>query len=110
MHRRLVACVAVVLLVSGCGSRGAKQPSSAPRPRSTATLEIVEPADGAVVEGTTLHVKLRLDGGTIVPIASTNLKPDEGHVHLSVDGAVVSMLAGLEEDLKDQTPGTHRLL
>ncbi|MFN8234031.1 MAG: copper resistance protein CopC [Actinomycetota bacterium] len=36
-----------------------------------------------------------LIGGTVVDSSSTRLSPDSGHVHLSVDGEVVSMTYGL---------------
>jgi hypothetical protein len=110
MRKRFVAGVAVALLMASCGSkgRGGSSPAAA-RPTSTATLSIVEPADGAVVDGPAVHVKLVLDGGTIVPQTTTDIKPGEGHIHLSVDGTVVSMLSGVEEDLKDLESGTHLL-
>ncbi len=37
---------------------------------------------------------------------STNLAPDEGHLHLKLDGKLVSMTPGLIETL-DVTPGSH---
>lgn len=47
-------------------------------------------------------------GGTVVPQTSTDLKPDKGHIHLSLDGKVVSMAYGVEQDVT-VTPGTHLL-
>lgn len=110
MRKRFVACVAIVLLVAACGSKGSGgSTTAAARPRSTARLTIVEPSDGAVVDGPAVHGKLRLDGGKIVPQTTTDIRPGEGHIHLSVDRTVVSMLSGVEEDLKDLKPGTHLL-
>jgi hypothetical protein len=83
-------------------------PSAAPRPSSLATVEIVEPADGATVEGTTAHVVLKLNGATIVSETTTNIRPDQGHVHLFLNGEVVSMNYGLEQDLL-VVPGTYVL-
>ena len=74
-------------------------PSTGPRPSSPATVEIAEPAPSTTVRGDTLHVVLRLNGARIVTETTTNLKPDEGHVHLYVNNALVSMNYGLEQDL-----------
>ena len=83
-------------------------PSLGPRPSSPATVAIVEPANGARVSGETAAVELRLDGATIVPETTTELRPDEGHVHLYVDGVLVSMNYGLEQDIPVQA-GSHVL-
>ena len=71
-------------------------PSGA-RPASTATLAIVEPPSGQVVpsKDAQLDVVMTLDGGHIVDTASTTLTPDTGHIHLSLDGTLVSMTYGL---------------
>ena len=84
----------------------ASSPTAAPRPASPATVEIVEPANGATVVGTSVHVVLKLTGGKIVTETTTNIRPDEGHVHLYLNGQVVSMNYGLEQDLP-VTPGTY---
>jgi hypothetical protein len=116
---RLVAMggLAVALLVlAGCAARtqnaAAPQspgtPAPGPRPRSTSTITIVSPAPGEQLSGTALHVRIRLAGGTIVPQTSLNLTPDQGHIHLSVDGKVVSMAYGVEQDVTVE-PGTHLL-
>lgn len=108
----VVALIIAVMVAAGCGGRNptgspAAQPSG-PRPASTATLAIVSPAPGEHVTGSTLHVGIRLTGGTIIPQTSTDLKPDKGHIHLSLDGKVVSMAYGVEQDVT-VTPGTHLL-
>jgi hypothetical protein len=79
-----------------------------PRPSSLATVEVVEPADGAKIVGTSVHVVLKLSGATIVTQTSTNIRPDEGHVHLYLNGQIVSMNYGIEQDLP-VTPGTYVL-
>jgi hypothetical protein len=86
----------------------ATSPTAAPRPSSPATVEIVEPADGATVAGTSAHVVLKLNGATIVTQTTTDIKPDEGHVHLYLNGQLVSMNYGLEQDLP-VAPGTYVL-
>jgi hypothetical protein len=87
-------------------------PSGA-RPASTATLAIDEPSSGQVVSSKDpqLDVVMTLDGGTIVDTASTTLTPDIGHIHLSLDGALVSMTYGLVQlvDIRGLAPGEHTL-
>ncbi len=78
------------------------------RPSSPAVVTIVSPASGAVVTGRTVHIVVSLVNATIVPVTSTNLAPDRGHVHLYVDNQLVSMNYGLEQDLP-VTPGTYLL-
>lgn len=82
------------------------------RPSSTATITFVEPADGAVIAAEQLEVVLGLDGGRIVETSSLDLRPDEGHVHLTLDGESVSMTFGTVQVLPIDTlpPGEHTLV
>jgi hypothetical protein len=73
--------------------------STGPRPSSPATVEIVSPAPSTTIEGDTVHVVLRLNGARIISETTTNIRPDEGHVHLYVNNVLVSMNYGLEQDL-----------
>lgn len=86
-------------------------PASGPRPVSTATLGFVSPAEGVVVHGEELEVVLALEGGRVVDSASTVVTPDTGHIHLSVDGKMVSMTYGTVQmlDLRPYPPGPHVL-
>jgi hypothetical protein len=53
--------------------------------------------------------RLRLTGGTVVPFTGTNLVPNQGHIHVYVDGQLVSMpTGGLAERLK-VSPGRHEV-
>jgi hypothetical protein len=61
-----------------------------------------------MISGTTLHVQLKLTGAEIVPQTSTDLSPDRGHIHLMLDGRVISMTYGVEQDVT-VTPGVHLL-
>ncbi len=110
--RAAAALIVAVTALAGCGGRtpaGSSAPQPAgPRPESTATLAIVAPAPGEHVAGSTLHIRIRLTGATVVPQTSTDLKPDKGHIHLSLDGRVVSMSYGVEQDIA-VAPGSHLL-
>jgi hypothetical protein len=109
----LSASVALALLAAACGGSGSDGTSSNPapsaRPSSPATISFVSPTDGEVVSGSSIPVKIELTGGKIVPQTSTNIRPDEGHIHLYLDDALVSMNYGLTATLKDVPPGTHLL-
>jgi hypothetical protein len=110
---RLVIFAAIALVVGACASPAGSTPTlSAPvatgnRPSSSAVVMIVEPVSGAAVtptpcasgSGGCVHIKLSLTGATIVPATSTDIRPDQGHVHLYVDNSLVSMNYGLEQDL-----------
>jgi len=63
------------------------------------------------VSGSELEVVMRLTGGTIVQTTTTNIQPNTGHIHLSVDGRLVSMTYGVLQplDLSSLKPGTHTL-
>ncbi|MGZ8582602.1 MAG: hypothetical protein ACXWXN_04195 [Actinomycetota bacterium] len=82
-----------------------------PRPSSTATLAFADPIDGQVVSGDEVGVVLDLQGGRVVEGTSTDLSPDTGHVHLVLDGTLVSMTYGLVQvvDLRSTPPGSHTL-
>jgi len=111
-----VVMTVILMVLSGCAARTpttstpqapGPQPAG-PRPKSTAALAITSPTPGERISGRILHVRIRLTGGTIVPQTSADLSPDRGHIHLSVDGRVVSMAYGVEQDVP-VTPGTHLL-
>jgi hypothetical protein len=109
----IAIAAAIVLALAGCNPSGSSTQTAAPsalgpRPSSPATVEILSPTSGATVTGTSVHVVLKLTGATIVATTSTNIQPDQGHVHLYVDNVLVSMNYGLEQDLPVQ-PGTYVL-
>ncbi|HLY35963.1 MAG TPA: hypothetical protein VKU35_04545 [Candidatus Limnocylindria bacterium] len=112
----LAISLAIVLAACGGNGAGATPGSSAatasvaigPRPSSPAVVTIVEPKPNETVNGTTLHVVLSLEHAKIVNQTTTNIRPDEGHVHLYVNGVLVSMNYGLTQDLPVH-PGTYAL-
>ena len=54
-----------------------------------------------------IAVELRREGGTVVPTTSLRLVPNEGHIHLYLDGSLVSM-TGLDAQIT-APPGPHTL-
>jgi hypothetical protein len=107
--RRVPALCASAVLVAACAGPVATQappsPSLGPRPASAATVEILQPTANSTVTGATVHVALKLTGATIVAQTTTDIRPDQGHVHLYVNNQLVSMNYGLDQDLPVQ-PGT----
>jgi hypothetical protein len=81
------------------------------RPSTTATISIVAPQPGAVLHGhpAVVTVRIVVHGGRIVPLTSSTLVPNEGHVHLYLDGALVSMIAGTATTIR-APPGDHTLM
>lgn len=83
---------------------------SGPRPTSSATISFAEPSPEQIVTGSMLNVRVRVENGRIVP-TSGDVTPDTGHLHLFLDGALLSMASEREQeiDIADLPPGVHRL-
>jgi hypothetical protein len=115
-RHRLAALGAVVAVMTACSGPASPAPSAVgsaggsaslgPRPSSNATVRIVQPASGATITGTSVQIVIDLQGAKIVPSTTTSIRPDEGHVHLYVDNALVSMNYALTQDLPVH-PGTY---
>jgi hypothetical protein len=99
MTNRLAFIALAAVLLASCSGQPSPSPSLAARPSSPAVVTILQPTSGSTVSGTTLHVVLKLEGALIVKQTTTDIRPDEGHVHLFVDNVLVSMNYGLEQDL-----------
>ena len=80
------------------------------RPSTDAKISFVAPSNGEVFHGSPakVPVAVRLTGGKIVPFTSTHLVPNEGHIHLYLDGNIVLMAYGTTTTLKVE-PGRHEL-
>ena len=106
-----VALVVLSFIVPTLFRPAAPARAGGARPASTATLAFEKPAPGRPVSGDELAVVLRLTGGRIISATSTDLQPDEGHVHLSLDGRLISMTYGTLQtvDLSGTPPGMHEV-
>ena len=109
--RMTVATIALALAAacsSGCEPTSSPSPSnSVVRPASTAKISIDSPTAGETVPTSGVTVKVSLEGATIVKQASTNLQPDEGHVHLLVDAKTITQTGDLEVPTGPLPPGPH---
>jgi Family of unknown function (DUF6130) len=116
-RRSLVLAFGLALALAACGGSdegdgdGASGATSTPsaRPSSTAELSIVSPAVGEVVHGSTVDLRVKLLGAKLVPSTTTDIVPDEGHLHVILDDKLISMTEGLEQSIPDVPPGEHRI-
>lgn len=76
---------------------------------STATVKILAPKDGQVIHGSTVDVKVDLVGGKLVLQTTTDIQPDEGHLHILIDDRLLTMTASLDQKVPDVSPGPHLL-
>jgi hypothetical protein len=110
--KRSTALVAIAIAMAACGG-GSPKPNNSitvtQRPASTGKVKIISPTPNELIKGTVLHVKLKLTGARLVQQTSTHITPDTGHIHVSVDGKVKSLLAGLSYTVTGLTPGRHLL-
>jgi len=111
MRRFAASGVPVLLLLlvalAGCGSdKKASAPTGPERPTTNARIQIVSPTPNQET-GPDVTVQVKLIGAKEVPQVTGELKPDEGHVHVSLDGAVVAMAYGEPQTLKGLSPGQH---
>jgi hypothetical protein len=103
----VTAALALILAVAAgaCSSSSAKAP---PRPVTNAKLEIVSPQANSTVPST-FKLVFKLTGGEVVSATSTALRGDQGHIHVSVDGRIVSMAYGLSQTVSGLTKGEHTI-
>jgi hypothetical protein len=98
------------LVAGACSGSGSEAVTSttAPRPTTSATLQIVSPSPNAVT-GHDVKLELRLAGAALVPATQVGgkIRPDRGHIHVSVDGALIAMPAVLEQPIPGLARGLH---
>lgn len=101
-----VALTGAVTL-GGCGSD--PQPTTE-RPTTAARVEIVQPAPNQAL-GPNFLLNVNLIGAKVVPenVTGGPLKPDEGHIHVTLDGKLVTMSYGTSQEMTNVAPGPHTL-
>lgn len=118
------------LVATACGG-SEPEPADAPAEDAAAPaemmserrVEIVEPADGAVLEAGPVLVRMEAHGFTVVPAGDTT--PNSGHLHLFLDrdvspagepipqeeGHIIHLGTGVSEyTFEAVEPGEHRLI
>ena len=61
------------------------------------------------MQGSNVTVKVSLKDAKIVQPTSTHIVPNEGHLHILVDGKLMTMTAALSTVVPDIAPGHHVL-
>ncbi len=111
---RVLLAISMVGLMAACGSQSPGPPTHssstvASRPSSPAKISILAPQNGQVVHGNSLAVRLALKNARIVRPTTSKINPRKGHIHVLLDGSLVSMNYGLKDTISKLTPGTHTL-
>lgn len=103
----IVPLLVLVIGMTGCGSDNkSSTPSAQERPTTNARIQIVSPTPNQET-GPDVTVQVRLIGAKEVPQVSGPLNPEEGHIHVSLDGVVVAMAYSDSQTLTALTPGQH---
>jgi hypothetical protein len=109
----LAASLLLAALMAGCGGGATSQATpgasstTASRPSSTAKLKILLPKVEDAQGGPTVTLRVGLKDAKLVEFTSSNLKPNEGHLHVLLDGRLISMTLGLEQKIPDVAAGSH---
>jgi hypothetical protein len=106
---RVVATLVLVVAMGALGS--ACSSSSSGRPATAAKLQILTPAPNAAVPGGDVDLDMRLQHAKVVPAYQVGgkIRPDRGHIHVSVDGQVTQMFYGVVQKVPNLTPGRHTI-
>jgi hypothetical protein len=107
-----VLTVALAACGGGGGESGGDGATPRPitgRPSSTGSIEIVSPTPGQTLSADEVVVEVELTGARLAEEASTDLRPDQGHIHVAVDGETITLLGGLREPVRGLAPGNHLL-
>lgn len=113
-----IAALTTAAALSACGGGGggggdgaasdAPSAASAERPTTTTRIQIEAPTPNQVT-GPDVVARITLIGGRVVQRTTGKLTPDEGHIHVTVDGRLVSMTYQNEQEIKGLTPGPHSI-
>ncbi len=97
----------LAILVAGgaAGCAGDSQPQ-VQRPVTPARVRIAEPAPNQVT-GSDVVIRAQLTGAGVVAGTRPVLRVDEGHLHLFVDGQLVSTEFPGVQDVRGLFPGPH---
>jgi hypothetical protein len=79
------------------------------RPRTPARLQIESPAPNARTNRD-VPVTLGLEHARlVVPLEGAEVRPDRGHLHVSLDGRIVAMPSSLHITVPALAPGPHTI-
>jgi len=105
--RAVLVAPLLLLALAGCGKGKSATPRPpAARPATSARIQILQPTPNEET-GPDVTVQVQLIGAKEVPQSGPPIKPDEGHIHVSLDGQIVAMAYGDSQTLKGLQPGQH---
>src|SRR5207244_3892760 len=94
----------LLMALAGCGKDKSATPKAAARPTTSARIQVLQPTPNQET-GPDVTVQVQLIGAKEVPQSGPPVKPDEGHIHVSLDGQIVAMAYGDSQTLKGLSPG-----
>lgn len=110
--KRFTLGLALALAVGACSSG---DPTALPTPStsvparisSTGSIQIISPKPGELVQGPDVKVRVKLTGAKLIKSNVAEVRPDIGHMHVSLGGETLTLLAGLSYTIKDLKPGQY---
>ena len=79
--------------------RRPEKPRHWPLRTHSAKVTILSPVNGVVVHGSSVDVRIGLEGAVVTKAYSTNVSPREGHIHLYLDNQLIYMNYTLQQDV-----------
>ena len=120
---RAASLMLMVALATGCGEGSREEETGDEESAPLMAVRLVEPADGAVIDGSSVSVVLEVEGLDIVPAGT--IQPRSGHHHLLVNsdltpaGQPIPATPGVQihlgggqtnYDLTDLEPGEYTII
>jgi hypothetical protein len=100
-----VPAAGLIVTAGQLGSHGHGSATARSRPFTPARIQLVSPTPNDT--GPDVTVQVNLIGAHEVQPSAGMIRPDEGRIHVSVDGNVVAMSDGRTQELTALTPGAH---
>jgi hypothetical protein len=104
----LLLAASALVGCAGASSGDDETIPSSNRPSTPAQLRFPRPAPGAI-EPPNFTLALERTGARFTSATSGAITRDEGHIHVSLHGRLVSMTYGTKQDLTGLAPGQHSL-
>jgi hypothetical protein len=105
----LIAGAAMIIAAAaGCGGRGraSANAETVARPHTDATLQILSPTPNETT-GPNVTMLFAVQGATVSPPDVLKIVPNQGHIHVSLDGKLIAMAYGTSTTATGLSPGPH---
>ncbi len=104
---RIFALALLAFISAACYSAPGAQPAGAAG-AGAPSLTIVSPAEGAGLSESDVAVSVKVSSFTIKGAAGAN-QPNEGHLHMTLDGGALTMVYGGSHTISGVPEGKHIL-